>query len=112
VEHVTSGLLYLISSGLLNVGWLVSLRGTDGLRRLIPLIPMILFGATSTLCLSRALTALPASIAYIVYSALSIGGSLLFDLVILKQPISTTRLVFLILIMIGIAGLQTTTSPT
>ncbi|HTR77348.1 MAG TPA: SMR family transporter [Gemmatimonadaceae bacterium] len=97
---------FVIASGVLNIGWLVSLRQTAGFHRLIPLGGMALFGLSSTYCLSRAMLLMPASVAFVVYTALTVAGSLAFDVIVLRQSFGSARIGFIVLIVIGILGLQ------
>jgi quaternary ammonium compound-resistance protein SugE len=102
---------FVIASGLLNIGWLVSLRQSSGFQRLLPLAGMALFGLGSTYCLSRAMLLVPASVAFVVYTGLTVAGSLAFDVLVLRQSFGLARVGFLALIVVGIIGLQAL-SPT
>lgn len=98
--------LLLALSGLLNIGWLVTLEQTHGFRRIVPLMFNAAFGLSSTYCLSRALQLLPMSAAYVIYTALSVAGAVGFDMVVLKQPLGNMRLASLSVILVGILGLR------
>lgn len=102
---------FVIASGLLNIGWLVSLRRTAGFHHLLPLVGMALFGLSSTYCLSRAILLMPASVAFVVYTALTVAGSLAFDVFVLRQSFGMARIGFLMLIVVGILGLQSIAPP-
>jgi quaternary ammonium compound-resistance protein SugE len=103
---------FVVASGLLNIGWLVSLRQTSGFQHLLPLVGMAAFGLSSTYCLSRAMLMMPASIAFVVYTGLTVAGSLAFDVLVLRQSFGIARIGFLALIVVGIVGLQSLSAPT
>ncbi|MFI5180651.1 MAG: DMT family transporter [Thermoanaerobaculia bacterium] len=97
--------LFLVLSALLQVGWLVSLRETQGFSRLGPLLLYGLFGFTSTFFLSRALEAIPMSTAYAVWTGISVLGSVLLDASHHRAP-SPARLLCILLILAGTTGLK------
>jgi quaternary ammonium compound-resistance protein SugE len=104
------GWLTLFVSSALNLAWLVSLRYAQGFQRLLPLAGVALFGMTSTYCLSRAMLVLPTSIAYAVFMGLTVVGSVAIDAFILREPLGAPRIGFVVLIVLGTAGLQATTT--
>jgi len=106
------GWLTLLLSSALNIAWLVSLRYAQGFQRLLPLAGVALFGMSSTYCLSRSMVVLPTSIAYAVFMGLTVVGSVAFDAFILREPLGASRLGFVLLIVLGTAGLQATTPAT
>jgi len=97
---------FVLVSGALQVGWLVSLREMQGFRKVAPLVPYLLFGLGSTFCLSRSLERLPMSTAYAVWTAVSTAGSLAFDLFVLKEPPHVRQLACILLILAGTTGLK------
>lgn len=102
---------WLVSSALLQVGWLVSLRALEGFRRLVPIVWYLAFGASSTWCLSRAILSIPLSTAYAVWTGLSVAGALALDRALGLQTLNGFRLVCIGLILAGTAGLYFATPP-
>jgi quaternary ammonium compound-resistance protein SugE len=98
--------LWLTASALLQVGWLVALRETHGFKRVLPLIAYVLFGASSTWCLSRAMLSIPLSTAYAVWTGLSVAGTLATDRALGNETLSGARLACIALIMAGTIGLH------
>ncbi|HXW96923.1 MAG TPA: SMR family transporter [Gemmatimonadales bacterium] len=97
---------FVVVSALLQVGWLESLRRTEGFRRVIPLVWYLLFGASSTYALSRSLESLPLSTAYAAWTALSVAGSVVFDRAIGRGPIGSARLACILVIVGATACLR------
>ncbi len=100
--------LLLGASSLFQVGWLVSLRATEGFRRPLPLVLYAIFGMASTLLLSRSLERIPLGTAYAVWTALSVVGCVLFEIGRGRQPGEPLRIAFVLLILAATAGLHLT----
>lgn len=97
---------YLLLAGLLEVGWIYSLKFTDGFTRIIPLIFYAVFGFFSALFLSKALRNIDVGTAYAVWMGIAIIGITTTGIVFLKESYTTLKLVFILMIAIGIAGLK------
>jgi quaternary ammonium compound-resistance protein SugE len=100
--------LLLGASSLFQVGWLVSLRALDGLRRLDALFSYAFFGLASTWLLSRSLEKIPLETAYAVWTSLSVVGCLLFEVGRGRQPAEPLRLAFVLVILAATTGLRLT----
>ena len=102
--------VFLVLSGLLQIGWLVALRETKGFTRIVPLVFYALFGLGSAVLLSRSLERIPMSTAYAVWTAISVGGTTLIDMFVLRQP-GSFRLACILLILSATAGLKFAEAP-
>ena len=100
---------FLVLSALLQVGWLVSLRQTEGFTRLVPLLFYGFFGFTSAYCLSRSLDGIPISTAYAAWTGISIAGMAVVDLALFRQ-IDLPRILCIVLILAGTTGLRVTSA--
>lgn len=100
--------LLLGVSSLFQVGWLVSLRATEGFRRPLPLVFYAIFGMASTFLLSRSLEKIPLGTAYAVWTALSVIGCVLFEIGRGRQPGEPLRIAFVLVILAATAGLHLT----
>ena len=99
------GWLFVVLSALLQIGWLIALRQIEGFRRPVPLLLYAFFGFTSAWCLGRALAVLPLSVAYAAWTGISVAGSVAVD-VLVAGEIGFARLVCILLIVAGAAGLR------
>ena len=97
--------ILLIVSSLLQLGWLVSLRQTNGMTRLAPLAVNAAFGFTSTVLLSQSLRGISMSTAYAVWTGLSVAGSVLFDIFVFHET-PGARVLWIALIVAGASGLK------
>lgn len=97
--------ILLVLSGLLQIGWVVSLRQTQGFTRLVPILFFAFFGLTSTVCLAQALKGLPMGVAYAVWTGISVAGSVLVDAIVFRE-VGLVRLACIVLILLGTTGLK------
>ena len=100
--------IYLIVAGFLEVGWAIGLKYTEGWTRLWP---SILTGATmiaSFYFLSLALKSLPIGTAYAVWTGIGTVGAAVLGMILFDEPRDITRILCILLIVAGIAGLKIT----
>jgi quaternary ammonium compound-resistance protein SugE len=100
--------IYLVIAGFLEVGWAIGLKYTDGWTRLVP---SVLTGATmlaSFYFLSLALKTLPIGTAYAVWTGIGTVGAAVLGMILFHEPRDFPRIVCILLIIGGIAGLKLT----
>jgi quaternary ammonium compound-resistance protein SugE len=100
--------IYLILAGLLEIGWIFSLKHTEGFTKWVPMVAYAFFGFSAAYCLSLALKDLPVSTAYAVWMGIAVVGSTITGMWIYKEPSSIIRLACIVLIIGGIVGLKWT----
>jgi quaternary ammonium compound-resistance protein SugE len=98
--------IVLIAAGALEVVWAIALKRADGLSRLWPSVVGLTTAWISFALLALALRSLPVGTAYAVWVGIGATGVALVGIVALGEPASSARLVFLALIVIGVAGLK------
>jgi len=103
--------IYLLLAGLLEIGWAIGLKYTDGFTRLWPSVATALTMAASFGLLSLALRAIPMGTAYAVWTGIGAAGTAAFGMVFLGESRDVIRLVCLLLIIGGVAGLKFAGSP-
>jgi len=96
----------LIVSSLCEVGWVVSLRMTDGFSRLVPLIGYAAFGLGAAVFLSFSMKAIPMATAYAIWMGISVVGTLIVDVAFFKQPYNFFRVFCAILVIAATCGLR------
>jgi quaternary ammonium compound-resistance protein SugE len=97
--------LFLIVSGLFEVGWIVSLKLCEGFSRLLPSLFYALFGLGTAYFLSLSLKAIPMATAYAIWTAVSIAGAFAADVFLFKQPLGAFRLICAALVVAATCGL-------
>ena len=95
--------LQLIIAGLLETFWSYQLKCSAGFTKLLPSVLTILGMLLSFYLLSQALKTLPLSIGYAVWTGI---GAAIVGFVVLKEPVSALKLICILLIAAGIAGLN------
>ncbi len=97
---------YLVLAGLLEVGWAVGLKYTEGWTRLLPSALTAAGMVASFYFLSLALKALPIGTAYAVWTGIGAVGTALLGMLLFGEPRDAARLACIGLIVAGILGLK------
>jgi quaternary ammonium compound-resistance protein SugE len=100
--------LLLVVAGLLEVAWAAALPATAGLSRPAPTVMFCVALAGSMYLLARAAETIPLGTAYTVWVGIGAVGAALVGVVIHGDPATLTRLGFLGLLVVAIAGLKLT----
>ena len=100
--------LILILAGLLEIGWAVGLKYTEGFTRPIPAVLTLGAMTLSIALLGLALRHLPLGTAYAVWTGIGTIGTAIFGILVLKESAAPLRLLSIALIVAGIAGLKLT----
>jgi quaternary ammonium compound-resistance protein SugE len=96
----------LFVAGLLETGWAIGLKYTEGFSRLWPSVWTILAMVLSLIMLSYALKSLPIGTAYAVWTGIGAFGTAVLGIVLFGEPATAARLISIGLIVSGIIGLK------
>jgi quaternary ammonium compound-resistance protein SugE len=96
----------LIVAGILETGWAIGLKYTDGFTRLWPSVWTGATLAASMGLLALAMRALPAGTAYAVWTGIGAVGTVVLGIVLLGEPATPARLLCVGMIVGGIIGLK------
>ncbi|MFW1678172.1 quaternary ammonium compound efflux SMR transporter SugE [Pontibacter sp. JAM-7] len=96
----------LFVAGLLEIGWAIGLKYTDGFTKLWPTVTTVLSLVASFLLLGLALKTLPVGTAYAVWVGIGAVGTALLGIVLFGESADVLKLVSLGLICAGIVGLK------
>src|SRR5688572_16205121 len=102
--------IILIVAGLLEVGWAIGLKYTEGFTRLWPTVWTLFAMIASILLLGIAMKSLPVGTAYAVWVGIGAVGTVILGIVLLGEPANAARLVSVGLIIAGIIGLKLATA--
>ncbi|KRF38571.1 quaternary ammonium compound efflux SMR transporter SugE [Paenibacillus sp. Soil787] len=100
--------LYLVIAGVFEVVWAISLKFSNGFTRLVPSSITIAGMAVSFYFLAIATKTLPIGTAYAAWTGIGAVGAIIVGTLFLDEPISLTRILFMILILVGVLGLKFT----
>jgi quaternary ammonium compound-resistance protein SugE len=98
--------VYLVIAGLLEAGWAVGLKYTHRFTRLWPSVLTVAGIVASMHLLAVAARTLPIGTAYAVWVGIGTSGAVILGMTLLGEPATPSRIFFLILLMIAIAGLK------
>jgi quaternary ammonium compound-resistance protein SugE len=98
--------VYLLVAGLLEVGWAIGLKYTEGFTRIVPSILTVGSMVFSVTLLALALRDLPVGTAYAIWTGIGAVGVALLGIVLFKDPATAVRLGCIGLIVVGIVGLK------
>lgn len=101
--------IVLVVAGLLEIGWAVGLKYTDGFTRLWPTLWTAAALVGSMALLAMALRTLPLGTAYAVWTGIGAVGTAVLGIVLFREPVTAMRLVCIGLIVAGIVGLKLAT---
>ena len=98
--------LFLALAGLLEVGWAVGLKYTEGFTRPLPSVLTVIAMGGSFWLLSLAMREIPLGTAYGIWVGIGAVGAAIAGMVLFKEPASALRIVSIVLVVAGIAGLK------
>jgi quaternary ammonium compound-resistance protein SugE len=102
---------YLFVAGLFECAWAVGLKNTEGFTRPGPIAFTAVTMALSLWLLGLAMRTIPIGTAYAVWTGIGAVGVALFGIAFLGESREILRLLCLLLIVVGIAGLRLTAAP-
>jgi quaternary ammonium compound-resistance protein SugE len=98
--------LYLFVAGLLEIGWAIGLKYTDGFTRLVPTTLTVISMVASLGMLGLALKALPLGTAYAIWTGIGTIGTVVLGIALFGESANALRLGCIALIVTGIVGLK------
>lgn len=101
--------LYLIAAGLLETGWAIGLKYTEGFTRPIPSIVTAVALVASMALLSLAVRTLPIGTAYAIWVGIGAIGAAILGMILFDEPRTAGRIFFLALMVVALIGLKMTT---
>jgi quaternary ammonium compound-resistance protein SugE len=104
--NAQGGWWLLLLAGLCEVVWAAAIGRTDGFTRLWPSLFCAAFIALSLYLLALAMRTVPVGTAYAVWVATGVVGTALYGIVFQNEAAQLPRLLCLLLIVAGVAGLK------
>ena len=98
--------VWLIVGGLFEVGFTTTLRFVDGFRNVPWTIAFLVSVAISMGLLEVASRSIPMGTAYAVWGGIGAVGTVIVGLAWFSEPMSTVRVLLILLIVAAIAGLR------
>lgn len=102
--------LFLLIAGILETGWAVGLKYSQGFSKPLPSVLTIVGMVASFYFLSLALKELPMGTAYAIWTGIGTVGTVLLGVILFKEPVDILRILCVGLILTGIIGLKLVSS--
>lgn len=96
----------LLIGSVLEIGWAVSLKYTEGFTRLIPSILVAVGILVSFLLVARAAREIPIGTAYGVFVGIGAAGTGLLGIFLFDEPAGLMRILSLGAVVCGVVGLK------
>lgn len=108
IANITPNLawLLLISAGLLEIVWAISMKASQGFTKPNFISITLIAAALSFWLLGLALRQLPVGTAYAVWTGIGAVGAAVLGIVFFGEPITLARIGCIALIVLGILGLK------
>jgi quaternary ammonium compound-resistance protein SugE len=102
--------LMLLIAGVLEVGWAIGLKYSEGFSRLVPSLFTLAAMALSFLLLAQSLRAIPVGTGYAVWTGIGASGTAILGMILFAEPATVPRIAALAMIVSGILLLRWTSS--
>jgi quaternary ammonium compound-resistance protein SugE len=103
--------LLLVVAGLLEAGWAVGLKYTEGFSRPLPSLLTGLAIVASLLLLAQATRELPIGTAYAVWVGIGATGAAVLGVALFGEPLTPGRALALSGLVLSLVGLKLTSTP-
>ncbi|MFI1285518.1 MULTISPECIES: DMT family transporter [unclassified Streptomyces] len=98
----------LLVAGLIEVGWSIGMKFTEGFTRLWPSVFTGAGIVASMVLLSYAAKTLPIGTAYGVWVGIGAAGAAVLGMAVLGEPVTASRIFFIGLLLVAVIGLKVT----
>ena len=96
----------LLLAGLLEIGWALGLKYSDGLTRFWPSVATVAAIALSFALLGMSLKSVPFGTAYAVWTGIGAAGTMIIGMIAFGESTDIARVTCLTLIIAGMVGLK------
>ncbi len=96
----------LVIAGFCEIFWALGLKASEGFVRFWPTVFTVTTLVLSLYLLSVSLRSIPISTAYVVWTGIGATGTAIAGILLYNEPVSLAKVVCLILIIGGVAGLR------
>jgi quaternary ammonium compound-resistance protein SugE len=98
--------IIVVIAGLMETGWALGLKYSDGFTRLWPSVITVVLALASFYLLSVAMKSLPVGTAYAIWVGIGAVGTAIAAVFLFNEPVSAMRVLGVLLILAGIAALK------
>ena len=98
--------IILVLAGLFEIVWAVGLKYSEGFTRPLPSVLTVIAMVVGFYLLSLSMREIPLGTAYGIWVGIGAVGAAIAGMVLFKEPVSTLRIVSIVLVVAGIVGLK------
>ena len=98
--------IILFIAGLFEISWAIGLKYSHGFTLIVPSVLTVILMIASFYFLALAVKSLPLGTAYAVWTGIGTIGTVVFGIILFKEPLTAMRLFCIALILCGITGLK------
>lgn len=106
IQNPTMAWTCLIIAGILEIGWAIGLKYTEGFSRLWPSVATLATMIASFALLSVALKTIPVGTGYAVWTGIGAAGTAIIGMAFLGESREALRVLCILLIVAGVLGLK------
>ena len=103
-----SAWIVLLVAGLFEVAFATSMKLSEGFTRLWPTVSFAVTSLASLALLNLAIKSIPLGTAYAVWTGIGAIGTVIVGIVVFRDPVTVSRMLFVTLIIVGVGGLRFT----
>ena len=98
--------LIVAIAGLMETGWALGLKYSEGFTKLVPSVITVVLALGSFYLLSAAMKSLPVGTAYAVWVGIGAIGTAVAAVFLFQEPVNLMRVMGVLLILAGIVALK------
>ncbi len=102
--------IYLIIAGVFEIAFAIGMKYTEGFTRLVPSVLTIVAATISVVILTHSLKNLPIGTAYAAWTGIGVIGTTVIGMYLFDEPRDLPRILCILVIVAGIAGLHFTSA--
>lgn len=97
---------FLLTAGLLEIGFTTALRYVDGFTRIAPIAIFLVCAACSFFLFEKSTRDIPLGTAYAVWAGIGAAGTTIVGIIAYHEPLTAARLFFIATLIGSIIGLK------
>lgn len=98
--------VFLIVAGILEIGFAISMKLSNGLTKLPYIGSFVVFAMLSLFCLNKSLVGIPMGTAYAVWTGIGAFGTAVVGIYFFNEPADMFRILMLVTLIGSVIGLK------